>query len=474
MSQVAPINAECVKIESVSARSFAAPQTIQQVRVASNGYLSLLFSLTFSASFLYYLEHDAASIYLFAASWLFVPVIARFDRYTFDGQTLQRKGLIAFIHNRFRRGIYSLPISEIEQVETNSLRNINIGGRIFYRYRTEIFSKNHTFTINSNGNNHQQFVRKVLAAVENEKLDARSIDLRDYTIAPEKLNSKIAALQMPSGEFLESISTNFRSSVKREVRESYLIASERNDNWRVKSNEMRQLANELRVAGKLAQSIEAFRRALLWQPNDAGLIYEFARCLLVYASVTQTAKVARRAKAALRLAKMRGKNDAELLARIGEIYFQIDEFESAESAFKSALTLQKPNFRLERGLAEMALQNGKLAHVVHHYRAATFASENPATRNWANEETVYFSNLNCDDVYLGRELSRISLMRNILQAKRICWRITFFGLLMICGGSFFDEIIASIGWAFTMATMFVLAVLTIIERISCERTKFAG
>ena len=85
---------------------------------------------------------------------------------------------------------------------------------------------------------------------------------------------------------------------------------------------LRRLGNELRVAGRLREAGEAFRRALNVTPRGAWLIYDFARLLRSQASAQADARLLLRARAALRLASIRADDDLVLLPLIGESFLE--------------------------------------------------------------------------------------------------------------------------------------------------------
>ena len=71
-----------------------------------------------------------------------------------------------------------------------------------------------------------------------------------------------------------------------------------------------QVGNKLRIAGRLNEAREAFRRALIVIPKDGRLIFQFARLLRSQASSLSDPKLLSRARAALRLSAMRAEKEA--------------------------------------------------------------------------------------------------------------------------------------------------------------------
>ena len=212
---------------------------------------------------------------------------------------------------------------------------------------------------------------------------------------------------------------------------------------------MRTLGNELRLTGNLLQALEAFRRALAITPKNSWLIYEFARCLHSFASAEKNPKLERKALAALRLAEQRADaNDDELFSRLGESYFQYGDWKRAKRVFKKAINSAGESFRSFRGLAEISLREGKIAHVIHHFATANRMAETPALRNWTQTETDYFSKLIENDDYMEMELSRVNLLENLERGKRTSLRIAMIALPLILFGFILNaNVIINIGWA---------------------------
>jgi len=210
------------------------------------------------------------------------------------------------------------------------------------------------------------------------------------------------------------------------------------------------------LSGYLLQALEAFRRALIVRPSDARLLFEFARCLHSFAGVEKDSRLERRALAALRLSERRAADDGELLVRLGEWYFQIGEWRRAGSVFQNALDRIGENFRTARGLAEIALREGKIAHVIHHFSTANRIAETPSLRRWSKSEAEYFSNLNSDDEYMDLEIGRVNMLDTVEKSKKSALRIAFFAFpLIIVGVLFEDNLVANIGWAVATVSLLI-------------------
>ena len=440
------------------------------VRVSPEGYLKALFFFTITACFVIYLGFIWSGAIISIAAWTIIPLLLWFDCVEFDGKSLTRKGPIAAIGRLLSAKLRRLKITDIQLVETQSSWTLKTGGRVFYRYRSEISGSDMLFAFASGGKGYRQMIKTLFSVVPEDKLDARSIELRDFLVEPKKLKQKIKKLKLPSTDALDGALPKIkRSKAPRDNRQNLYQIEENAEMSSYKSVELRQVANELRIAGNFPQAMEAYRRALLWQPENAWLLFEFSRGLFSYANAAKNGRWRRRALAALRLAARRGGSDANLLARIGESYFQAGDFEAAAKTFRRTLEVQPENFRAECGLGEIGLQEGKIAHVVHHFQAAARFARDAATKRWAQSEAEYFSLLNSNFKYMETEFSRISWLDSVTNARLICLRLLFTGLPMILIGALVSETLAVLGWAITAVTGLMWAILMLADKFLDSR-----
>ncbi|MDQ4123452.1 MAG: hypothetical protein M3209_18610 [Acidobacteriota bacterium] len=454
--------------ESDAGRAFR----IEQVRVSPGAYFAAVFFFSLLAGFLSYFELNTLSLVLLTASWLVFPLLAWFDRVTFDGETLRRTGILPRFVSRIFGQQLKLKISDVEQVETQAVRALQTGGRVFYRYRTEVRGDGLIFAFASGGKSFRRMVRRLFPLVLEDKLDARSLELRDFLTDPKETETRVEALQIPSSETAENALKIVRKNDRmRRIKRDLWQRENRQTEAVSQVRQLRQVANELRLSGNLAQSLEAFRRALFVRPNDGWLLLEFARALHSYASASRQAKLMRRAFAALRLAAHISSDNAKLLARIGESYFQFGETKQAEKTFRRVLELDAENFRAYCGLAETALNEGKLAHVVHHYQAAARTAHDEAGKTWARNEADYFSLLNNDEDYMEAEFTRISWLHNAEYGSRVCLRMTILGLGIVLFGVLFDDAITQLGLAIAAGTAFFWLILSLAGKLLQSRCK---
>ncbi|MGI8555832.1 MAG: tetratricopeptide repeat protein [Pyrinomonadaceae bacterium] len=465
-----------VKIEKVSTPEIAlginfSPDAVS-IRVAPGSYFIAFFLTIFFTAFAVYLEQDFIAAGLFIFGFIILPFFAWNDRVVFDGEKISRRGIVPRLWFWLNRESLILKLSDIEQVETQAIRALKRGGSVFYRYRTSIQGKNKCFEFASGGEDYRRMIQRLFPHIFINALDNRSIELRDYLSEPKTVLKKTELSKIPSADVLESSINKFPASSRHLKHLRHL--SEINSAQIEKANYLRRLANELRLSGNLLQSLEAFRRALVLNPFDAWLIFEFARCLHSYASSERSEKLQKRARAALRLAEIRAGANGELLARLGESYFQYGDWNRAGGAFQKALNTTTENFRSVRGLAEIALREGKIAHVIHHFTAAKNSAGTNALRRWTQGEILYFSSLNNDEDYMEAEVRRLTRLENIERGKKMALRLAVFGFLTILFGMAADDIIINVGWACASVSLLIWAGLIMTRNILTERSPIVG
>ena len=175
----------------------------------------------------------------------------------------------------------------------------------------------------------------------------------------------------------------------------------------------------------------------------------------------------------LRLAERHSHGDVDLLSRIGETYFSIGEWTGAERAFKKAAGSEKAGYRIFRGLGELALRDGKIAHAINYFaRSAEFARPRSLSR-WAQAEADYLRRINDDDEYMEVEIGRINLYDNFAAASRTSFRIFFFGLLVIPLGLLLtNALVTDIGWAVSGVSMLIAIGASIMKSVFSSRIPF--
>lgn len=426
---------------------------LASVRVSPGGYLAAACVLTFAATLLLRAEYDLYSLITIALAWVVTPALAFTDRISFDGQTLSRKGLIPLFIKLIKGHSLNLDVEEIERVETSAVRTIRRNGRVRYRYRSEVVGRARSFVLASGGNSYRRMVRTLFPLLGYDKVDARSSELRDYLTDTRTLRVNLEMLKIAPPDVLESATNELERNGKKDARHQ-------RPEWAgptafdvERGRLLRLAANELRAAGRLREAAEAFRRALIVIPHDGWLLYEFSRFLRSQAGASRDARLMRRSRACLRLALLRAGDDAPLLSRIGESFYEYGELPQSSRSFNQALELNARTFRAEIGLAEIALRSGKLAHVVHHYDAASRIAPDEALARYARRESDYYARLNNDDDYLAAELRRINWLQTLQRARRMAARMTLASCLLALIGPSLDESLESIGWSLASSSL---------------------
>lgn len=440
------------------------------VRVSPGNYFSAAFATTFLSAFAFYLERDIFGTALFFIALVLIPILAFTDRVSFDGRRLRRTGLLPGLWSYLNRSRIRLKLTDIEQVDTQSLRTIRRGGSLRYRYATSFRGNGTIITIVSGGAAYRRMIAAILPGLNPDVLDGRSAELCDHLLEPRKVRQLARLSQIPPVEVLES-SVPLKRSRRRSDDPASVPPPPDRDVCR--AQDLRSVGNKLRVSGSLLQAIEAFRRAVLLSPGDGWLLLEFARCLMAFAGAERDEKAQRRSVAMLRLAEKRAVGDRELLSRIGESYFQVGDWKRAASVFKRTLAEFGDSFRALRGLAEIALREGKIAHVIHNFAAANRSAATASLRRWTKGEVEYFSRLNEDNEYMELEVSRVNLLDTLFRARRTTFRIIFLGIPLILTGRLLENSLASnLGWGVSIVSLALWMIVSIGERALERRIPF--
>jgi hypothetical protein len=355
-------------------------------------------------------------------------------------------------------------LSDIEQVETTALAAIKRGRNFHFTYRTTIIGKSASFVFSSRHAGYQDMIRKVLPRLNEDLLDGTSIDLRDYLSETKDVAQRAKDSEIPSSDVLDS---SFREiHLKLAADKPFAPDLE-------KAGHLHRLANGLRISGRLVQALEAFRRAAVLKPRDARLLFEFAECIRSVAGSEGDPKLERKALAMMRLAERHASSDRDLLSRIGEFYFRTGDWHRAGIVFKRVTDRFGENFRTFRGLAELSLREGKLAHVIHNFAGAERTASTNSLRRWTRTEVNYFSHLNEDEEYMDLEISRVNLLDTLDRTRRSSVRVVLLGFVVIGLGLVVgDDLISNIGWAVSGISILLWIVMILMARMLAPRIPF--
>ncbi|PWT81577.1 MAG: hypothetical protein C5B44_03615 [Acidobacteria bacterium] len=443
---------------------------VASVRVSPGAYLATASLFTFSSALLVRSGNNFWALVALCVAWVVIPMLGVTDRIVFDGERLTRRGVVPTIVKVIFGRRWRLSLADFESVETSAVRTLRRGGSVRYRYRSQIVGKGMQFVIASGRKSYRRMIRTLFPLIHEDKLDSRSRDLRDYLVEPQSLDRKTKLSQLAPENILAGAATDFKLG-GRKTDDCESLSDAANAARFERANLLRRLANELRVAGRLAEAGEAFRRALNVIPREAWLIYDFARLLRSQASAKGDAKLLSRARAALRLATIRAGSDGNLLALIGETTLECGDIRRAQRVFHKALEVDARNVKARFGLADVALREGKLAHVIHHHRDAALVAAEKSVALFARREADYYARLNDDDEYLATELRRINLLQHANRVRRLAAAVTNAGILLALVTSYFDPTIATMGWSLATSAVVAWFLSLICVQVFSERRK---
>ena len=436
------------------------------VRSHAPSYFAASLSLSFFSALAFYLEFSLVGIMLFLTAWLVIPVSAFTDRIVFDGRRLIRTGPVPRIWSRILGLRAAIRLRSIEQIDTATSGSLQRGGRVRFFYRTTIFGGETKLVFAGSGRKYRQMVQAVLARVDPSILDLRSFELMMYACDPSDAVRVADRLGIPASDVLEA-------SLQRHDRRNFAEPVDVSATSKADAQTLRNIANRLRMSGVLVRAVEAYRRALRFEPRDPKLLFEFSRCLQTIGSVRRNRKLEHRAAGALRLADRAAQGDPELLERIAETYRQFGYNRRAAEAYHSVIDRIGDAFRSLIGLAELALDEGKLAHVAHNFNAANRVATTSALRRWTKAEADYFCHLNEDDEYMELEVSRLNLLERLNRWRVATFRIAIYSLPLIAFGYFFDEaLLADAGWLVASVGLVVWSGINISLRIFSPRIPY--
>lgn len=411
------------------------------VRAQTSAYLSAAAGGSFLSAYLLYAGYDTFALISALFSVICYPFLAFSDRIVFDGKRLGRSGFAWQMWMTATGQRRKVKPRSVVHVETEALRAFRRGSNVTYLYRTSLYSDDVSFRFGS-GRGYREMIKVVLPLISEGCLDVRSAELRDHLTDASAALKRARSLNIPSADVL-----NTGAILSKDERRSTAKTSPGEDEIR-RSDELRSVANELRANGRLLQALEAFRRALRLTPNNGRLLFEFGRCLQSLAAAKRDERLDRRSLAMLRLAELRSGGDTHLLSRLGETYFSIGAWRRAENVFKKAVDQGAKGYRTFRGLGELALRDGKIAHAINYFAQSAQVAKPSQVSRWANAETEYLRRLNEDDEYMELELGRINLFDTFDGACRTSVKVFGFGLaLIIIGISSGVVLITDVGWA---------------------------
>ncbi len=409
-----------------------------EVRVLSHIYWVMALIVLTAASSLS-LEHPLLLLMLLGLVGLFI-LASKFETITFDGKQVIRQGVLAFLETFLSGQKPQIALDKIEMVATEAIRSRRGLRHIKYLYKVAISGSSVQLIVMVNGakNNSKRhlLVRELFNLLPETKLDPRSSELKQY------LND------LPSNHALIEVANSVASS-ELEKKDSLPTLI------------LRRAANSLKLEGEMQKALQCFSLAYKKESRNAQLLYEMARFFRSLAMI-DSPRLLSRSRACLRLAAFLAKNEPQLLERIGETYFERLDYKLAARCFSRALMVEPMLYRANIGLAEIALRDGKLAHVAHFYSAAANVSKDRAQRELANREANYYERLCSDEDYFEAEISRINKLKSFQWARDwssllliISWMLALFtGLFSTNLGTFAWSIVFSSSLVWVASILF--------------------
>lgn len=435
------------------------------IRAYTPFYAASVLLFVFFAVLSLYLEFQFVAAALFAIGLIAVPLLRATDKIVFDGRRLVRTGILPRLWLRANGMRTALKLKNIEQVDTITAGSFRRGGRVRFLHRTSVFGNAPAMVFSGTGKRYRRMIRALLPTLEAQILDRNSLELRQHCVEPHEAILATTELRIPSSDVLAPSILKKLDVRKRgdfEASGDELLAER-----------LRRAANQLSATGSLIRAFEAYRRALFIDRQNAWLLYEFAMSCSTLARVERSDDLQHRAAAALRLAERRAGGDAELLERIGETYREFGYSKRAATAYQAAIEKIDNCFRALIGLAELALDEGKLAHVVHNFSAANRAIKSAALRKWTRSEADYFSRLAEDDEYMEIEVSRLNLVEKLDRWRSTAFRIAFYSIPLIAAGAIFGEpLVINTGWLVSAVSFLLWAAMSIGFKMLSTRIPF--
>ena len=186
-----------------------------------------------------------------------------------------------------------------------------------------------------------------------------------------------------------------------------------------KADYLHQLANELRLSGYLLQSLEAFRRALILNPKDAWLIFDFARCLHSFAGSEKSEKLASKSICRASSGGKTRRCRRRIAGASGRKLFSIRRLANAPlQSLKKRLIRRRPVFVRFAVWRKSLCAKAKSRMSFTNLQPLTVWLKRPALRRWTQNEQDYFSRLNSDEDYMEMEISRVNLLENLENAEK--------------------------------------------------------
>jgi Tfp pilus assembly protein PilF len=332
-----------------------------------------------------------AGAWLFAAAYIALSLVFLCDKLVFDGATLKRRGPGAWLLAQLGKA-NALSLDQLEAISSYAAR----AGRDRLHYQTIIFGNGLHWCIKSSEPQFQPFLKALGKAVNPHVLDPLSTELLLYW-------------QEAEPPFKLTATSNSEAN-------AYLI-----ERWRRK-------AIKLSFEGLHEAAASYFKIAREHAPHDAQIAYDIGRflrrrALAAGALAEQGETHLLRAETYFRMAGRlaRSQQNARLLERVGEAFYEFHQLEAAQKYFELATKLDPVRPRANIGLAGIALQNAQGARAVYAYNQAARGAEAVGASGLAQlaaRKSEYYERLMSDDQFLSAEASWEAILTQLKWARR--------------------------------------------------------
>lgn len=400
-----------------------------EVKVLTHIYWMLAIIIVTAASSLSTADSSNLIIALLISAIAFI-FASRFEKVSFDGKLLIRTGLLSILESLISGQKPEITLDKIEMVATEAIRSRRGLHKIKYLYKVVVSGGNVQLVVMLNGakktNRRYLLVKELFNLLPESKIDPRSSELKQY------LND------LENQQALSTIASTVEvdNSASQETLPPSLL---------------RRAANSLKLEGQMQSALKCFYLAYEKEPRNAQLLYEMARFLRSFA-MANSQNFFNRSRACLRLAAFLAKDEPKLLERIGETYFERLEYKLAARCFSRALSVEPMLYRANIGLAEIALRDGKLAHVAHFYSAAAEVSKDHAQKELAKREALYYEKLCSDEDYFEAEINRINKLKNFQWARDWSGLLLFIAWLIALLSGQFSTNLGKFAWSIVLSS----------------------
>ncbi len=342
-----------------------------------------------------------AGAWVFAGAYLVLSLGFLCDKIVFDGAQLQRCGPGAWLLAQLGKR-RTLNLEEIEGISSYAGQ----AGGEGLKFQTVILGAGVGWTIHSHEPTYQAFIKALFKAVNPQLLDPLSTELLLYWREAEPPFAPVNGLARTARHL---------------------------ERWRRK-------AIKLSLDGLHEAAASYFKIAHEQAPQDAQIAYDIGRFLrrraIALGAMSERGEAdLLRAETYFRMAGRlaRAQQNARILERVGEAFYEFHHFEAAQKYFELAAKVDPVRPRANIGLAGIALQNAQGARAIYSYNQAVHGAVAVGAiglSNLAARKSEYYERLLRDDAFLSAEASRGAILNQLKWARRVAL-MTFLGFWLL-------------------------------------------